>query len=75
MKYLETVTGYSYDAKDAIERILDPVSLDPCGQIEQLQDRVDTLTEVLGRFLLLCGVTDVADLNTLAGYKRFEVVE
>lgn len=74
MKYLETVTGYSYDAKDAVERILDPVSLDPCGQIEQLQDRVDTLTEVLGRFLLMSGVS-LEGLNTLAGYKRFEVVE
>ena len=39
MTYREIPTGYSYDAKDAIERVLDPDSTgESVGQIEQLQD-------------------------------------
>jgi hypothetical protein len=78
MTYRETVTGYDYDKKDAVERILDPDSGGggSSGQLEHLQDRVDTLTEVLARFILLVSPQLTCDdLNTLAGYKRFEVVE
>lgn len=74
MKFREIITGHDYDRIGAVDRILDPVTVGESGQLERLEEKLTTLAEVFGRFLLMNGITP-EQLNGLAGFERFEVVE
>ena len=74
-EFRERITGLKFDRKDAIERILDPLSCgESQGAIERLSDTLDTVVEVLARLIML-REPSLQELNTLAGYNRFEEIK
>lgn len=74
-EFRERITGLTFDRKSAVEQILYPDSYgESQGAIERLSDTLDTVVEVLAR-LIAMREPSLQELNTLAGYNRFEEIK
>ncbi len=66
------ISNHSMGVSEAVSLILSDAG--PQGELERLAARIDTMQEVLTRFLT-ANIRTIDDLNLLAGWQRFDEVK